>query len=324
MAALGTIAGLCAAVAAALATVPAAAQVFPARPVKIVVPYTAGGPADSLARLVGQKLSDKWGQPVVIENKPGANTIIGMEYVARSAPDGYTLILATTAMTINAAIVPKLPFDTAKDFTPVCNLISTSFLLAVHPSIPVKNLDELIAHAKKNPGKLSFGSGGNGSPTHFSGDLLQSMGGVKLVHVPYKGTATAMTDLVAGHINMLFGDPMALWPYVTESKIRAIGVSSLKRYSAAPDVPTLSESGLQGFESGVWYGLVGPAGMPQAIVDSINATARQVMRDPEMEKRFTAFGSSVVANSPADFQAQIQADLAKWKAAAASNPILKD
>jgi tripartite-type tricarboxylate transporter receptor subunit TctC len=150
------------------------------------------------------------------------------------------------------------------------------------------------------------------------------MAGLKLVHVPYKGTALAMTDLVAGHINMLFGDPMALWPYVTDNKVRAIGVSSLKRYPAAPDVPTLAELGLAGFESGVWYGLVGPAGMPPALVDSINATVRQVMRDAEMEKRFTSFGSSVVASTPADFQAQIQSDLAKWKAAVASNPILKE
>jgi len=308
----GIIAGL------AFASGDAAAQTYPTRSVRFIVPYPAGGPADILARMIGQKLTAKWGQQVIVDNRGGANTIIGMELVARSAPDGYTLILATTAMAINAAIVPKLPYDSARDFTAITNLVSASFVLVVHPSAPARNLKELIALAKSKPGQIVFGSGGTGSPTHVSGELLKSMAGIDMIHVPYKGMAPALSDLLAGHIVVLFSDPLVMLPYVKQGKVRALGVSGSNRFPAAREIPTLAEAGLPGYESGIWYGVLAPAGVPKPLVDTINAALVQVLKEPDVQERLAALGTTVIADSPEQFHAFIQAELAKWAKALVS------
>ena len=302
----------CLCIGLAFGTVETTAQTYPSRPVRFIVPYPAGGPADILARVIGQKLTANWGQQVVVDNRAGANTIIGMELTARSAADGYTLILATTAMAVNAAIVAKLPYDSGKDFTPITNLVSASFLLVVHPSVPARNLRELIALAKAKPGQLVFGSGGTGSPTHVSGELLKSMAGIDMVHVPYKGMAPALSDLIAGHITVLFSDPLVMLPYVKQGKVRAIGVSGTSRYPAAREIPTLAEGGLPGYESGIWYGVLAPAGVPKQIVDTINAAIVQVLKEPDVQERLASLGTTVIGDSPGHFASFIQAELAKW------------
>jgi tripartite-type tricarboxylate transporter receptor subunit TctC len=296
----------------------AAAQTYPTRPIRFIVPYPAGGPADILGRVIGQKLTAKWSQQVVVDNRAGANTIIGMELTARAAPDGYTMILATTAMAINAAIVAKLPYDSAKDFTAITNLVSASFVLVVHPSIPVRDLKGLIALAKSKPGQIVFGSGGTGSPTHVSGELLKSMAGIDLVHVPYKGMAPALSDVLAGHISVLFSDPLVMLPYVKQGKVRALGVSGSARFPAAREIPTLAESGLPGYESGIWYGILAPAGMSKPLVDTLNTALVQLVKEPDVQERLASLGTTVIADSPEHFAAFIQAELVKWAKATVS------
>ncbi len=293
------------------------AQTYPTKPVRLIVPYPAGGPADILARLLGEKLSTKWGQQVIIDNRGGANTIIGMEATARAAPDGYTLVLATTALSINAGIVPNLPYDPAKDFTAITNLVSASFVMVVHPSVPARNLKEFIALAKSRPGQFVYGSGGTGSPTHVSGELFDSMAGVKMVHVPYRGMAPAVTDVLGGHISVLFSDPLVMLPYVKEAKVRALGVTSLVRFPSAPEIPTISEAGVPGYESGIWYGIVGPAGIPKPIVNTIHKALIEVLKEPAIKERMAKLGTTTIGDDPDHFAAFLKTDLAKWKMATA-------
>jgi tripartite-type tricarboxylate transporter receptor subunit TctC len=293
-------------------------QVYPTKPIRLIIPYPAGGPADILGRVIGQKLSAKLGQQVVIDNRGGANTIIGMEQTARSAPDGYTLVLATTALSINDAIIPKLPYDTARDFTPISNLASASFILTVHPSLPAHDVKELIALAKAKPGQIVFGSGGPGSPTHLAGELFDSMAGVQMTHSPYRGMAPALSDLLAGHISVLFSDPLVMLPYVRDGKLRALGVTGAKRYPAAPELPTLSEAGLPGYESGIWYGVMGPAGMPKSIVDTLNTALVEMLKEPDVKARLNALGSAIIGDRPEQFAAFLEADRAKWAKGAAN------
>lgn len=293
-------------------------QPFPSRPVHIIVPYSVGGPADGLARMLGQKLSQRWGQPVIVDNKPGANTTIGMEIVAKAKPDGYTLILGTTAMAINDAIVDHLPYNTSRDFTPIVNLVASSSLLAVHPSVPAHNLRELIAVIKASPGRYTYGSGGVGSPTHAAGALFESMAGLQLMHVPYQGIAPAIRDLLAGTIDLVFGDPAVMLPYVRAGKLRAIGVTSRTRYPAAPDVPTLDEAGLPGYESSLWYGILGPARLPTNVTETLNKAFVEVLKDGEIRRRLGSYGMTVIGDSPAHFAALIETEIAKWKRSAGS------
>ncbi len=302
----------CLCIGLAFGTVTAPAQTFPTRAVRFIVPYPAGGPADILARVFAQKLTPKWGQQVVVDNRAGANTIIGMEIAARAAPDGHTLILATTAMAINAAIVPKLPYESVRDFTPITHLVSASFLLVVHPSMPARNLGELIALAKTKPGQITFGSGGTGSPTHVSGELLKTMAGIDMVHVPYKGMAPALSDVLAGHISVLFSDPLVMLPFVKQGKVRAIGVSGAHRYPAAREIPTLAETGLPGYESGIWYGVLAPAGVPKQIVETLHTGIVQALKEPDVQERLASLGTSVIGDSPAQFKSFIEAELVKW------------
>lgn len=301
----------------------AAAQNFPNHTVRLIVPYSVGGPADSLARTLAQKLSQRWGQPVVVENRPGANTIIGMEAVAKAKPDGHTLILATTAMAINDAIAASLPYDSSKDFTPVVDLVASSSLLAIHPSVPARDLRELIAVLKAAPGKYTCGSGGVGSPTDAAAALFESMAGVKLVRVPYQGIAPAITDLLAGHIQLVFGDAGVLLPHVKTGRLRAIAVTSRSRYAALPDVPTLDEAGVPGYESTLWYGVLAPGGMPRDITNMLNSAFVEALKDPDTVARLATYGVTVIGDSAEHFAAFIETEKAKWKRSARTMQALR-
>jgi len=298
--------------ASGLGVLHAGAQEYPSKSIRLIVPYPPGGQADIIARLVGQKLSEEWRQPIVVDNRRGANSIIGMELTARSVPDGYTLVIGTTAMVINPAIVPKLPYDTVRDFAPITNVASTPFILVTHPSVPATSVKDLIALAKARPGTLTFGSGGIGSPTHLSGELLKSMAGIDMVHAPFTGGGASVIALLSGQIDVLFGGPLAAVPHVKSGKMRAHGVTSLRRFPALPDIPTISEAGLRGYESGIWFGLLAPAGTPRGIVSKLHDATTRILANPDVRKRFEAIDATVIGDTPEEFSAFITAELTKW------------
>jgi tripartite-type tricarboxylate transporter receptor subunit TctC len=292
----------------------AIAQVpYPSKPVHIIVPYAAGGVADALPRIVGQKLMEKWGQSVIVENKPGASGNIGMEEGARAAPDGHTLVLAAAGnMTVNPTLFPKLPFDTYKDFTPVTLLASSPNVLVVNPSIPAKNLRELIAYAKANPGKLNFASPGEGSGAHLAGELLNIDAGVQTVHVPYKGIAPAVNDLLGGNVQMMFAGISTVLQHIKAGKLIAIAIASPQRSPQLPDVPTVSESGLPGFDVTSWYGIVVRSDTPQALVDKLYKDIAEVLKLPEVKAKLAALGLDPVGDTPQAFAALIKSESSKW------------
>jgi len=285
---------------------------YPQKAVRLIVPYPAGGPADLLGRIVAQKLTDVWHQQVVVDNRGGANTIIAMDLAAKAPADGYTLVMGTTAMAINPGLMPKLSYDGVRDFAPISNLVYSSFMLVVHPSTAAHSVKELIALAKAHPGALVFGSGGPGSPTHLSGELFKAMARVDMVHVPYKGMAPALSDLLGGQISLLFSDPLVALPHVKSGKLRALGVTSVKRFPAAPEVPTIAESGMPGYESGIWYGLLAPAGTPRAVVDKVHDEVVRLMAQPDVQQRMAGVGALVIADTPEHFAATIRTDTQKW------------
>src|SRR5690242_10672129 len=270
---------------ALLAAAPAArAQDFPAKPVTIIVPYTPGGSTEILARLVGQKLEERLGKPVIVENRPGAGTVIGSTQVAKAAPDGYTLLMATpTPMAINVTLHKQLPYDPATDLTPLVMVAGAPFVLVVNNDLPVKSVKELIEYAKANPGKLSYGSGGPGSPHHLYAELLASMTGIKMTHVPYKGTLPALNDVVAGHIPLMFSDIPPLMGLAATGKVRPLAVSTLSRVKAFPDVPPLNEVGVPGFDVSGWFTIVAPSKTPQPVIDRLHKELVAVMALPDMK-----------------------------------------
>ncbi|HEX4332387.1 MAG TPA: tripartite tricarboxylate transporter substrate binding protein [Usitatibacter sp.] len=292
---------------------PACAQdTWPSKPVRIIVPFAAGGVADLVPRLVGQKLSEKWGQPVVVENKAGAAGNIGMGEGARAAPDGYTLVLAPTGnLTVNQFLF-KLPFDTAKDLAPVTVLATSPNVLVVNPSVPAKTFGELIAYAKANPGKLNFASPGAGSGAHLAGELLNIDAGIQAQHVPYKGLAPAVADLLGGQVQMMFAGISTVIQYVKNGKLVALAIASPKRSPQLPDVPTVAESGLPGFDVTSWYGLVTRAGTPPAIIEKVQRDAAEALRDPEVRNKLASLGLEPVGNTPAQFGEMISAESRKW------------
>jgi tripartite-type tricarboxylate transporter receptor subunit TctC len=299
--------------AALLAALPAFAQdSWPAKPVHIIVPFAAGGVADALPRIVGQKLAQKWGQPVIVDNKAGASGNIGMAEGARAAPDGYTLVLAPTGnLTVNPTLF-KLPFDTAKDFAPITVLATSPNVLVVHPSVPAKTFREVIAYAKANPGKLNFASPGEGSGAHLAGELLNIEAGIHAQHIPYKGLAPAVNDLLGGQVQMMFAGISTVIQHVKAGKLVAIAIASPHRSPQLPDVPTVAESGLPGFDVTSWYGLVGRAGTPAAIIDKVQRDAAEALRDPEVRGKLAALGLEPMGNTPAEFEAMIATETAKW------------
>jgi len=286
---------------------------WPAKTVRIVVPFAAGGTTDVVARALAKDLSDMWGQPVVVENRGGAGGNIGADVVAKSAPDGYTLLMTSGSIfTVNPHMYPKMPFDAKKDFIAVTNVASGPQVVAVNPSIPAKTLKEFIAYAKGQPGKLNFGSAGIGSQVHMAGESFLDAAGIDLIHIPYKGESAAYPDLVSGALQLVVGNIAAVAPYVGNGRLRALAVTSRARSPLLPDVPTVAESGLPGFENTGWFGFMVPAGTPKAIVDKVHRDTVKALGNTEMKARLFVAGMTPVGNAPADFAKAIDKDSAHW------------
>ncbi|MGY8527020.1 Bug family tripartite tricarboxylate transporter substrate binding protein [Paracidovorax citrulli] len=315
--ALRAIAGSATLAAAAIgsaAIAPAAhAETWPAHPIRIVVGFPTGGAPDTLARIISEKISPSWGQPVVVDNKPGAGGNIGAEAVARSPGDGYTLAMGTVGThSINGAVYARMPYDMVRDFTPVMLVASTPNVLVVHPGVPAKNMKELITMAKEQPGKLTFGTPGIGTSLHVAGELFNSMAGTKIVHVPYKGRAMAIPDLLGGHITMMFDNLPSALPVIREGKLRAIGITSAKRTESAPEIPTLAEQGLQGYEAVSWFAVFAPATTPKDVVAKLNKELNRIFMLPDVQAKLKGLGLDPVLGTPeqlADFQ---RSEIAKW------------
>jgi tripartite-type tricarboxylate transporter receptor subunit TctC len=303
--------GIC----AALLIVPAfaIAQAWPAKPVRLVLPYPPGGGSDTIARPLAAKLTESLGQQVVVENRGGAGGNIGMEHVARSAPDGYTLVMALTAqLAVNVSLYKKLPYDTLKDYDPVILIATGPYLLVVHPSLPVKSLKELIALAKSKPGQITYASSGSGSGGHLAGELLKSMAKIDLLHIPYKGGGPALVDTVAGQTQVLFATPISSTQHIQSGRIRALAASTLKRTSGLPDLPTLSEAGLPGYDSGVWYGVLAPAGTPRDVVAKLNTEINKILAQPDFRKMLVVNGIDPVGGPPETLSKFIRSEITKW------------
>ena len=291
----------------------ASAQPFPNKPIRIIVPYTAGGTTDMLARSLGQKMSEKWGQPVIVENKPGANGIIGIDMVAKAQGDGYTLGLASPGThAINQTLYTTLPHHPIKDFTPVSFIVRAPMVMVVNADQPIRNVRELIAAAKKEPGKLSIASGGTGSSQHLAAELFKHMAGVDMTHVPYKGGGAAYTDLLGGRVQVMIDALQQSMPHIKSGKLRPIAVASAQRLPQLPDVPTIAESGVPGYESGAWYGLVAPANVPKEVVSQIAAEVDRIMKMPDIKERFEGPGLVVVGGKPEAFADHIDKETEKY------------
>ena len=304
---------LCLAVTLALGAPPAVAQSYPARPIRIIVPYPPGGTSDILARTLGQKLTDTLGQPIVVENKPGANGNLGAEFVAKSPPDGYTLLLADIgALVISPSVYPTLAFDPAKDFAPVTMVAYSPHILVVNPSVPANSVKELVAFANAKPGKLNFAISGVGGAPHLAGVDFALRTGIKWEYIPYKGGSQAIADVAAGQADVTLNGMLATYPLVQGGRLKLLAVSSAKRMSAIPDVPTIAESGVPGFETGSWQGVVAPAGTSPDIVAKLNATIAGILNTPDMRASLAKQGAEVRTNSPQEFGTFIRTEKAKW------------
>ena len=297
----------------ALPTIQATAQNYPDRAVRIIVPAPAGSPGDIIARALAQKFTEGMGQSFVIDNRAGANYGIGTEAVAKSAADGYTLLLTASPHTINPHLYPNQAFDPIRDFAPITLVAVTPLVLVVHPSVPANSVAELLALARSQPGKLNFGSAGNGSTLHLAGEIFNTLGAVKMVHVPYKGVTQAVTDLVGGQLSLMFpGGPIAL-PQARAGKLRALATTGAVRTAAAPDLPTVAEAGLPGFEISAWYGMLAPAGTPSAVITRLHREILNLLQTPELKERWLALGADIVyQNTPELYGAFLRNDLAKW------------
>jgi tripartite-type tricarboxylate transporter receptor subunit TctC len=290
----------------------ACAQSWPTKPIRMIVPYTPGGYTDLMARTVGQKLSEALGQPIVFENKPGANAIIGTDVVAKAPPDGYTIGTVIAAHAVNATLNPKLPYDTLKDFSYVSLMSVAPLIMIAHPSLPANNMKELIALAKAKPGELNFASSGVGAAAHLTMEMFKSRTGVNMQHVPYKGTAGALQDTVGGRINVMFDVVGPLMPQVRAGNVKALAVTAKERIPAAADVATMAEQGVPDFISGTWAGIIAPAGTPKEIVDRIAAETRKALADPAMRDKLAEQGIVAVGNTPDEFRAFVAEEVARW------------
>jgi tripartite-type tricarboxylate transporter receptor subunit TctC len=297
---------------AVVAPLPAQAQDFPTQPVKVVVPFPPGGTTDILARQLAKELQDRWGKPVVVENRAGASGTIFSEQLARMPADGHTLMLTATHHVINPGLYKNLKYDTRTDFTPLAQVAAVPNVLVVHPSFPPRTVQELVAYAKAHPGKVSFGSAGTGGANHLSGELFKDMAGVDMVHVPYKGAAPALNDLLGGQIPMMFDSVPGVLQHIQSGKLRALGVTSLRRSPALPDVPTIDEAGLKGFEATAWFGLYAPGRMQPQLRDRIARDVLQVLQGPNIRSQFASLGADPGSMTQAQFAAFVDAELAKW------------
>jgi tripartite-type tricarboxylate transporter receptor subunit TctC len=304
-----------AALAAAAAAASAWAQdaPYPVKPVRFVVGQSPGGATDIVARLVAAKMNETLGQTVIVENRTGAAGSIAAASVAKSPPDGYTILVVSSSYAINPSLYASLPFDPQKDLQPVSLLAEAPFLLVVHPSLPAKSVKELVALAKAKPGTLTYGSGGNGSSGHLAGALFESAARVKLLHIPYKGAGQALVDVLAGQITFMFASVLSSAPHVKQQRLRVLGVTSAKRSGAMREVPTIAEAGLAGYATTTWYGLLGPTGMRPAILERLSAAANKTVMAPELRDRMVADGAEPIGSSPAEFQKHIAAEMAKWR-----------
>lgn len=291
----------------------ALAQSYPAKPIRFVVPYPPGGASDVTARIIGQKLTEAWGQPVVIENRPGANGNLAADQVAKAPADGYTMLMGNVGPNaISPSLYPNLPYDPVTSFAPVTLTTTVPIVLLVSPSLPVKNVKELIAYAKANPNKVNFASAGNGSSNHLTGELFKSTAGIDIVHVPYKGDAPALTDLMGGQVSMMFATVVAAMPHIKSGRLQALAVASAKRIAVMPNLPTFAESGVPGFESSSWGGILLPAGTPKEIVAKMHGAVKTILAMPDVKVRLNDLGTEIVGNTPEEFGSYIKSETAKW------------
>jgi tripartite-type tricarboxylate transporter receptor subunit TctC len=289
----------------------ARAQTYPTRAIRLVVPFGAGGGTDNLARIIEPLVSKALGASIVIENRPGGGSTIGMDQVAKAAPDGYTLVMTDTSIAVNPSLKP-LPYDTLNDFVPVSLLATAPVILMAHPKVPAKTLQEFVALAKAQPGKFNYASGGNGASTHLGGELLKLVAGIDVVHVPYKGTGPAMNDLIGGHVDVMFSGISSAKPYMDAGTLHALAVTGDKRNAATPDVPTFAEAGLPGVTASTYWGVLAPKGTPKEIVDRVSAAFAAAMRDPEIVERVGQLGYLPIAGGPADYAANLRSEIEKW------------
>ena len=303
---------------------PASAGAYPTKAIRLVVPFPAGGGADTIARLFAPKLNQAFAQPVIVENRPGGSTIIGGDLVAKAPPDGHTLFMATFTNAVNPALHPKMQWDIQRDFAPVSLLATVSYTLVVHPSLPARTTRELVALAKARPGQLTFASAGSGAPGHLAGELLNTLAQVKLVHVPYKGAVPALTDVVAGQVPITFGNNIATLPHVKSGRLRALGVTSAARSALMPEVPTVIEGGLPDFVVVGWYAILSTAGTPQTSIAKLHAELARIVRDAEFQRWLARDGSEAVGSSPTELASFLQAEIEKWSRVVKNSQIQAD
>jgi tripartite-type tricarboxylate transporter receptor subunit TctC len=302
----------CAALAAAAAGAAFAQAGYPGKPVRMVVPSSAGGGTDIVARIVAPELTKRLGQQVIIDNRPGAGTMIGIEVAAKSPPDGYTLLMGLSTLAINSALYKKVPYDPQRDFAPITQVVSSASIIVVHPSVPVQSVKALIAFARARPGQLNYASAGTGTYPHMTMELFLSMARIKMVHIPYKGTSPAMIDMVAGQVSTMAATILTGMPQIRAGRLRPLGITSSARSPIVPDIPTVAEAGLPGYESVQWYGMLAPARTPKDIITRLHAEGTRVLQQPEIKARFAADGADVVASTPEEFTRYIESELTKW------------
>ena len=291
----------------------ASAQDYPNKPVRIIVPFAAGGPADVYGRLLAQRLGDALGQPFVIDNRPGGGSVIGTDAVAKSAPDGYTLLLMSNTHTVNESLMPQKPFVLMRDFVGIAPINYSDLLLVVHPSVKANTIAELIAEAKAAPGKMSYASSGPGTPYHMAGELFKAMAGVDILHVPYKGSAGARTDILGGQVQMMFDAVTVMAQHAREGKVKALGTSGITRSSVLPSVPTIAEAGVPGYETTIWLGVMAPKATPPAVVDKLNAEIRKIVSQQDLHDNWAKQGAVPMTMTPAEFARYLEQDIVKWE-----------
>jgi len=289
-----------------------AQQAFPNRPIRLITPYAAGSSPDTIARMIGPKMTEAWGQQVLVDPRPGGNTVIGSDALAKAKPDGYTLLLISTTHVLNGLLVPNLPYDTVKDFAPVATIASSELVQVVHPSVPGTTLKEFIAYAKSKPGQVSYATASAGGPTHMAPELLSMMTGIKLLHVPYKGSGPAVTDLVGGQVNMYFSAPISVLSFINTGKLKALAISGDARSPVLPQVPTFTELGMPGMDLRFWYGVLAPAGTPKDVLDKLSAEIGKIVVAPDMKEKLSGQGADPFVSTPERFAALIKSDLAKY------------
>ncbi len=300
---------------AALSMVPlfATAQAYPAKPIRLVIPYAPGGAAGAVGRILADKMAASIGQPVLVDHRPGGGTLIGNEYVAKSAPDGYTLVMGTvTSHAMVTALNIRVPYDPEKDFAPISLIASLPFVLVAHPSVPVKSVRDLVAMAKTRPGHFTFGSAGNATSNHLAGELFKAKAGISMLHIPYRGSAPALADLLGGQISLMFDLTATALPQIASGRVRALAITSPKRSPMAPDLPTMAEAGVPGVEVVSWFGILAPAGTPPAIVNFLHAEIVKAMQSPEVRTVMAGLGAEAITNTPQEFATYISTERAKW------------